>query len=81
MAGALPARFGPSVGFGDSGLMQSAQHLRQQAEKARRLASGVHDPEVIATLIAYAAECETLAAAEQEPADQLLALQAEALPA
>ena len=42
--------------------MSSAEQQRAEAEKARRLASDMTDPELVATLRSYAAECEAAAA-------------------
>jgi hypothetical protein len=41
---------------------EHAEQQRAKAEKARRLASGMTDPALVATLQTYAAECEAAAA-------------------
>ena len=65
LEGALSDPLGLVSPARDQEHMQSPHHLLQQAEKARRLAKGVHDPELIKTLLDYAAECEALAAEQK----------------
>jgi hypothetical protein len=51
--------------------MSPAERQRAEAEKARRLASGMTGPALVATLQIYAAECDAAAARLESEASEV----------